>query len=1523
MLLKISKILIKTILYSVIGLLLLAVLAVFLGRSSYVQTRLAQHYAPIISEKLGYLIEIDKITLRFMDEATLEGVRVKDYQGNQMLDIERLDVDFDAGRLLNLTVPLLGVEGDSTKTRLDYVRLYHPVVKLVTDKNGDLNIDEFIRRINKLTASPNPKPKTTKPVPFIITEADIVDAVFSMDDEAEPYMHDPKSFDHYHFKLNDFNAHLNDFTIIRDTVAFRTTLRAYDKASDFRIKTLKTNFLISDTQMRFDDLLLRVNNTVVRNKIKMSFKTQKDFKYWNSRVRMQADFDSSFIVTNDIARIVNSMYQFKDSYYLNGKFDGTVNDFKLQNFDLYFGKKSKLHGDFAFKGLPSIPKTMMDLKMRKSYVNISDLEKYIGKDVGKTLEKFGHVMFDGTFKGTTTNFKTTGLMESELGKVDVDLAMILKPNSANSSYDGSLKLNNFKLSKLIEDAETFGDLTLSGKVKGQGLSIKNAVLDFDGTVNQFTYNKYSYKNIRIDGKLSKELFDGRLAVKDTNLTFDLFGKIDLRNGIDQVDMLGKISKANLKNLNFTNDDIRISTILDVQSRGRQLDNLVGRANFLNFYLTLGKKNLVLDSLQVISQLSENNRRLAVLSDLANFNFTGQFNPSQALKDLKVLVEEYKIYFTGDEATRQAYYATKPAIVPQTYKIDYQFFLKNFDPILSFVYPDAHVSKKTLIEGNFGIGNTSTFSLTSKIDTLLLSEKYRFYKSEIDLNSSKFYNNPEVLASLIMNSQNQKMSVLSPTENLEIEASWEKDRIGFTSGLKQIGTSNKANLNGTLRFIEDGLELQFKKSKFRLLDQNWNINPDNLVTIIGNEIKSKDLIINNLEQFIALDGLISQDSLQPLKFRAKNFKLETLSPLISLNIKGLVNGEVDLKNIYKNVNAESNLKVEGLAVDDFLIGNIAGNGVFDNEKQLLNLDYSLERLNNKILTVKGIYDPKSTEKSLDLLATLNQTNLQILEPFVKGVFSKMGGTANGNLNITGKLSHPIIEGAIDIKKGSLFFDYLKSTLNFEDKITFEPDEIRAKSLRLTDDEGNKGTLKGSVFYDGDKTFNVQLLADVNRFKILNTERKDNDMYYGVAHATGTLKLGGTFDNLSIDADVKNEGETRLYLPFDKAQDAGSQEDIEFLSVILKKDSTSKKQGVSKVNTSGIKMDMNFELTPDAYGEVQFDKQTGDIMHANGSGKINLKLDTRGGFDMTGDYNIERGDYTFSFQNIVKKKFNISRGSRISWSGNPYEAIVDIKAIYTQNLSYLGSVIDTTGRSADFKNKTEFTRRYPVDVSINLKDRLLQPTVTFDLKMRDYPQNSEFNSNVTSFENKIKTDEQELNRQVSNVLLLNAMSPQGAGAFANYNVISSLTELFSNQISNVFSQIDPNLMVDLTTTGTAINQDLINNIQLRMTYNINDRFRITRSGGFTTAANQADAKSLIGDIALEWFITRDGSLRLKTYNRNLQTSTLGTGSLSDNQTFRAGGASILYTKSFNAFFSDRKKSPNPTAERNTALNIKKEN
>ncbi|MFC0184598.1 hypothetical protein ACFFJX_19555 [Pseudarcicella hirudinis] len=743
--------------------------------------------------------------------------------------------------------------------------------------------------------------------------------------------------------------------------------------------------MISDTQMRFDDLLLQFNNSVLKNQVYMSFRSQKDFKHWNELVRMRANFDSTVVRSEDLGRFVNDMYGFKGVYHLNGHFDGTVNDFKLKDFELYFGKKSKLNGDFAFKGLPDIPKTVMDLNMKKSYFEVADLEIFIGKDPTAAISKFGHVSFDGTFNGTPSNFKTKGILLSDLGTVDADVTMKLEKNSSKSLYDGKVTLTDFKLGKVLESDEIVGNVDMSGNIIGKGFSVKDAVLNFDGSIRQLIYNGYPYKNIYVDGTLQKELFDGRVAVKDTNLVFDLSGEVDLRNKRDYFDLKGKLSKANLKALKFTDQNLRVQSEMNVQFQGRKLDDIVGRADFLNTYVSLDQRNLILDSLSLLSQRADRQRDIRIRSDLMNAHFSGEFLPTKVIQDLKQLVGEYKLFFLGDSRERDEYYLKKLSLPAQFYKIDYRFNLKNFDPVLALVYPEGHVSKKTVISGDFGIGNTSQFNLNSKIDTLVLGN-YKLYNSELDLNTSKYYNNPEVLASLVFNSKNQKFNIFAPTENLELEASWENDKISFTSGLKQMGQSNKANLNGTLKIIQDGLELQFKRSKFRLLDQDWKINPDNLITIIGKEVSSKDLILSNNDQVLSLNGTVSPDSLKSINFKAVNFNLETLAPIISLNLKGQVNAKVDLKDVYKNINIDSDLKLDGFKIDNYLIGNIYGEGIYDEQRQLLNVDYRVERLNNEILTFKGIYDPKKTENTLDMLATLNQTNLEILEPFTKGIFS---------------------------------------------------------------------------------------------------------------------------------------------------------------------------------------------------------------------------------------------------------------------------------------------------------------------------------------------------------------------------------------------------------------------------------------------------------------------------------------------------------------------------------------------------------
>jgi hypothetical protein len=577
------------------------------------------------------------------------------------------------------------------------------------------------------------------------------------------------------------------------------------------------------------------------------------------------------------------------------------------------------------------------------------------------------------------------------------------------------------------------------------------------------------------------------------------------------------------------------------------------------------------------------------------------------------------------------------------------------------------------------------------------------------------------------------------------------------------------------------------------------------------------------------------------------------------------------------------------------------GTYLADEKAMDLNLNLNRLGETVMSLTGTYKPFEEEQKLNVKAELNQTDLQILEPFTEGIFSGLKGSASGNLHIGGLPTKPEITGDMVFSKAGAVFDYLKTAMIVSDTVNFTPRKILAKNWTVLDPEGNKATVTTSLFFPEQKPFELDIQANLNHYKLLNTSRVPNSIYYGLGYASGPMRVSGTVDNLVVSADLKSEKGTRLFIPLDREEEATEAEDYAFVSQLSSPSTDQVLADVSsKLQEDGITLDLRLALTPEAYGEVQFDAKKGDVMRMYGSGAIKMNLDKKGAFKMVGDYSIDQGDYTFTLQNLINKKFAIQRGSKISWTGDPLEANVNIKAIYTQYASLFPILLDTTNKG----NLPEFKRRYPVDVTISLQDRLLSPSVNFDIGIRDYPKDMTLNGAVTAFTNRIKTDDQELTRQVSNILLFGQLvSPFGGSGLALGNLMGNFTEMLSNQLSNLASKINKDLDISVSLGGGALNQDILSNLQLRASYNFNDRLRITRSGGFTDARNQTSPQILLGDWALEWFVRPDGSLRLKTYNRNVQTTILGSfNSFQINQTV---GASLRYNKGFNTFFWQKKK------------------
>lgn len=676
---------------------------------------------------------------------------------------------------------------------------------------------------------------------------------------------------------------------------------------------------------------------------------------------------------------------------------------------------------------------------------------------------------------------------------------------------------------------------------------------------------------------------------------------------------------------------------------------------------------------------------------------------------------------------------------------------------------------------------------------------------------------------------------------------------------------------------------------------------NKITIQGSEWKADRVVVSNQNQSISLQGSLSTDTTETIKLRANHFQLATLKPLFATKTQGELNGEIAIQDWYHHTRLDSWLLVDSLRLNTFYIGNLQGVGTYLADDKAMDLNLNLNRIGETVLSLTGAYKPFEEEQKLNVKAELNQTDLQILEPFTSGVFSGLKGTASGNLHIGGLPTKPEITGDIVFAKAGAVFDYLKTSMSVSDTVNFTPRKIVAKNWKVLDPEGNKATVTTSLNFPEQKPFELDIQANLDHYKLLNTSREPNSIYYGLGYASGPMRVSGTVDNLLVSADLKSEKGTRLFIPLDREEDAAEVEDYSFVSQLHL---PSTDQSLTTVSTQlqedGITLDLRLALTPEAYGEVQFDAKKGDVMRMYGSGAIKMNLDKKGAFKMVGDYAIDQGDYTFTLQNLINKKFAIQRGSKISWTGDPLEANVNIKAIYTQYASLFPILLDTTNKG----NLPEFKRRYPVDVTISLQDRLLSPSVNFDIGIRDYPKDMTLNGAVTAFTNRIKTDDQELTRQVSNILLFGQLvSPFGGSGLALGNLMGNFTEMLSNQLSNLASKINKDLDISVSLGGGALNQDILSNLQLRASYNFNDRLRITRSGGFTDARNQTSPQILLGDWALEWFVRPDGSVRLKTYNRNVQTTILG--SFNSYQINQTVGASLLYNKGFNTFFWQKKK------------------
>ncbi len=1468
------------------------------------QTNAVQKVTDLLSQKLGSKVKIGHVKFTWFDEIILEDISIFDQKDREMIFVKELYVNCKTNFDFNWKNIL------SFDNNLDYVMISKPRVKLIYEPDGELNIDKWIAKIEELTAPSDTlnRPKGEHNTPFTIDDTYIQDGTFTLEDPETPRF-PTNEFDYNNFTIKGIQGNLKNFFIQGDTITFGLKgMRGVENRSNLKIKRLDTDFFYSRKSMRFNKLYAKINNSTLKNSIIFDYYSPRDFSDFNEKVFMTGNLRDCEIDAQDLGRFATDMYEYHEKYLLNGDFKGTVHQFFVKNFHLKFGKNSFLDGDIAFKHLPDLYKADMDLTWRKSQIDAIDARQYVGDSLYfSDIYKFGIVNFQGNFKGVYNDFQTNGQIQSAMGKVSGKLQMKL-PEKLVPTYEGALLVENFDLGKFIDQSEILQKLSFAGKIKGKGFSIKDADLDFDGKVQHIGFNGYDYKNIFVDGNMKQSIFDGMVSVKDTNLSFHVSGRVDFAKQFNQFDISGLLENANLKPLGFTNNDVKLHSEINLNFQGNELDNWLGKAQFLNTVLQYDKRLLGIDSLFLTSSLVNNSRKLSLLSEFFNIDISGNFVPSQAINDISRLSKEYAQYFYEREYNRINYYSKSPNVISNSkpYQFDYSILFKDSEPFFAYFYPDLYISHGTMLSGNFNLRNTAGISMSGKIDTLRHGD-LAFYGNDFDFNTSKELYSSKILTSIIFNSDNQQLGNIAPTEKIEVSAVWgQGNLIEFDGKIRQKNSTNKAQVFGKLNFLSDGIDISFnsKNSKLDLLGSVWSIDANNLINVQNNEICFQDLTLSNQNQSIALNGSFSNDPTIESQIVIKDFDLKSVNPITDLDLKGIVNGKLTIRDIYHNSLITSDFGIDELIYKKALIGTIAGEVLWDNIKQRLNINGNIVRINNEIFRISGYYDPENKVNPLNLKATLKKTNLEIFEAFVDDIFSDLGGYASGTLSIKGTAKDPIIRGGIDFEKGVLRINELNSYLYFDDQLNFnEEGFVAAKGFKVRDaaQNGNIAELEGGIFNGGGGNFMLGIHAYMkgkDGFRILNTSIKDNEDFYGIGITTGDLHITGDFSNVNISGNLTSKKGTKITIPLDGETTTNTEEQgIKFISKnIQQKVDAIAQDSTSRQESGSLRMGFNFTITPEAECVVIFDRTNQDQLNAIGNGNISIDYDTRGGFTMSGAYTILSGKYDFSLQNISKlRKFDIAEGSKILWSGDPYDADININASYTANVS--------VGGIATSSNVSELNALYPVVAYIKLTDKLMKPTTKFDIKFNQRKIPINLQPQVIAFEQRMHDDEQLLNNNFVGITALNRIFSDNSfrDALDSQLLLDNVSGILSNQLGNIANKIDPNLEVGVQLGKSNLanaRQNLLNNMQVNFSYKFGNNIKVSVNNTILQNEGQTAGNNYFYGGEVEWLLNQEGSWRLKAYSRNLPNYYYNF-----NTNVSVNGVSLQHTRSFNKIFKKK--------------------
>jgi len=1405
------------------------------------QNYLGRKVGDAISDKLGTQVSIGRVDLGLFNRIIIDDVRIKDQQQRDMLRVGRLSVRLELlplidGKISISSAQLFGAhfllykENERAQTNFQFVLDSLASKDTTSHTPLDLRINSLIIRRSSLSYDEKYKPATN--------------GVFNPS----------------HLGIRDLSAHINLRALTDDSLNVNVKRLELKERSGLVVKRLKFHLAAGRKQSLLENLLVELPQSRLQVDTLFATYLMTDSGLQKGSLDYYGKISNTNITPSELSCFIPILKNLSSSISIATKFQGTESQVSIPSLlvsSAHHELDINANGWVAdWQKRPSWNLHTNRFVVSEGYIN---LLANAFPQIPSELTRLGDVQMTADCERNqhgAGNLKANLQTGAGEAKVAINLA-------SDQSFAGNVEIATLNLQKLLASND-LGKLSTTLTLKGQLHEGQKPDVNVEGIISNFDYKGYTYRNLAINGGYNKGVISGTFDIKDPNIEAEIEAKLSdehINNkSLNSIKLQASINHYNPQALHLTDQwgGAMLSGQIEADIAAHNLNDAQGNIRLSNFTISATEEHPAyrLDNLNVTTGSEDGIHFITIKSDFADAELKGQF--------------DYKTLAASFTNLIKSKLPTLPFLPEKTTKSNNNFVLR------------LMVSKSDWLRRIFNIDLQLRQPVT-------LQARVNDFTNELYLNgdipsfayNGAWYSDGYVNISSPADTMRCNVSIQKQMDNgqhFELGLSANAANNNLTTSLIWDNHDETERMSGQLNTImqlyhnvvnKPEAHFRIMPSHIILRGEGWDLEPSDVL------YSDKFLLIDHFSlhhgaQHIIVDGIASKNETDSLTVDLRDVEVGYILDLVnfhSVEFSGKASGKACAWSLFDEFKANADLNVDEFKFERGRMGVLNAQANWNHEAQQIDIHAIADDGPDAKTRINGYVSP--VHNTIDLAIEADCTSIEFMHNFTKSFLSSIKGRGEGmarlsgtldNINLTGKL---IVDGEASVTPLNTTYKLVRDT------VVMIPDEIELRHMRIVDALGNEGFLSGGIHHEHLTNLSYDLFVEANDllaydFKDFSNPDGSESTFYGTVYASGNVSISGHGNDVIINCNVTPQpGSVFVYNAASpdaiSNQEFISWEEPNNTSISHQAGSTSPVN--SRADDTNIYINFQINATPNAALKLLMDEGTKDYITLYGNGSLRASFHNKGTFNMFGTYTVDHGTYGITIQNIIKKNFTFNRDGTIVFGGDPYQAALNLQAVYTVS----GVSLSDLNIGNSFSSNT-----IRVNCLMNIGGQPAAPQVDFDLEMPTV------NADEQQMVRSIINGQQEMNQQVVYLLAIGRFYNQGANNSTSTTgertdqtslaMQSFLSGTLSSQINTLINQFIKN---DNWNFGANIstgdegwhNAEYEGVINGRM---LNNRLLINGQFGYRDNATQA-SPSFIGDFDLQYLLYPNGNLALKVYNQ----------------------------------------------------------